>query len=430
MSKNKHLSLSERIRIEKLLNDSCSFKAISRELGRHCTTISKEVKIHMIYKKNGCLGHAFNDCCNRFSCPHTHLCKDPNCTKKLCRFCSRCHLYCSDYFKQECSLLKNTPYVCNGCHKRNQCTLEKHLYSAVSAQHEYEYVRSESRSGISLSEQEAAQLDSVISPLIMKGQSIHHICTARRDTIMFSEKCIYNYVDAGIFSARNIDLPRKVKYHPRKSRHDSFKVDKGCRIGRTFDDFLAFMKGNPDIPLVQLDSVEGRKGGKVLLTIHFVEAQFMLAFLRDFNTSQSVIDIFDRLYWELHPDVFIKLFQVLLTDNGSEFSNPSAVERDAENNLRTRMFYCDPSAPYQKGAAENNHEFIRRILPKGTSFDRLTQEKVDLMMNHINSYKRKKLHDHTPYEIFQTFHGAQVLEKLGVDFIPPDEITLLPRLLK
>ena len=247
---------------------------------------------------------------------------------------------------------------------------------------------------------------------------------------MFSEKTIYNYVDAGIFSARNIDLPRKVVYKPRKSTHDSFKVDKSCRIGRTYQDFLAFLSDRPDCPVVQMDSVLGRTGGKVLLTLHFVKSEFMLAFLRDANTAASVFGIIEKLYWELRPDRFMQIFPVLLGDNGSEFSDPLSLEMDAENNQRTRVFYCDPAAPYQKGAAENNHEFIRRILPKGSSFDELQQADIDRMMNHINSYKRANLGDKTPYEMFRFLYGQEILDALGAVLIQPNDVFLRPGLLK
>jgi IS30 family transposase len=246
---------------------------------------------------------------------------------------------------------------------------------------------------------------------------------------MLSEKTIYNYVDYNIFSARNIDLPRKVRYRPRK-KHIYFKVDKACRVGRTYDDYIEFMKENTDIPVVQMDSVEGTRGGKVLLTLHFVESELMLAFLRDSNDSKSVIDIFEGLYLNLSPDVFMKLFQLLLGDNGSEFSNPKAIEFDGEGNRRTRMFYCDPSSPFQKGAAENNHEFIRRIIPKGTSLDSFCQRDINLMMDHINSYGRKKLGDKSPYEAFAFINGKEPLEKLGCRHIPTKDITLQPPLLK
>ncbi len=86
------------------------------------------------------------------------------------------------------------------------------------------------------------------------------------------------------------------------------------------------MAQHPGLSLVEMDSLEGRKGGKVLLTLHFTIPQLMLAFIRDANTFQSVIDIINRLYTELGSDMFCRLFQVLLGDNGSEFSNPSAID--------------------------------------------------------------------------------------------------------
>ena len=145
----------------------------------------------------------------------------------------------------------------------------------------------------------------------------------------------------------NIELPRKVRYSARKVECH-LKVDKACRIGRTYVDFKGYLLQYPDLAITQLDSVEGKKGSKVLLTIHFVKAELMLAFLRDHNDSQSVIDIFERLYFELRPDRFCTLFKVCLADNGTEFSNPKAIEYDRQGNLRTRIFYCDPSAPYQR----------------------------------------------------------------------------------
>ena len=184
---------------------------------------------------------------------------------------------------------------------------------------------------------------------------------------MCSEKTLYNYVDACLFDVRNIDLPRKVKFRPRYKKTE-FKVDRKCRHGRTYDEFKTFMEKYPEIPLVQMDSVIGTQGGKVLLTIHFVETSFMLAFLRDANTARSVTEIFDYLFKTLGEVNFEKLFPVILTDNGSEFSNPKAIEYGTSGRLRSRVFYCDPSAPYQKGSLEVNHTLIRRVLPKPVKY--------------------------------------------------------------
>lgn len=429
MRRFRHFTLEERVAIEVMLKSSKSFKAMGRELNRDCTAISKEIKNHIMFKRTGSYGRAFNDCSNRMNCMHSYLCNDPKCRNKRCCFCGNCSSFCSDYRKQVCPLLLKPPYVCNGCGNLKSCTLQKSIYSASYAQNEYELYRSESRSGITITEDEIQRIDKIISPLIQRGQSIHHICINNRDRIMHSEKSIYNYVALNLLSARNMDLPRKVIYRPRKKLNNPFKVDKTCRIGRTYQDFLDFMKENPDTPIVEMDTVEGTKGGRVLLTIHFVDTQFMLAFIRENNTSRSVIDIFENLYWELGPETFLKLFPVILTDNGSEFSNPSAIEFDRQGNRITRIFYCDPQCSFQKGAAENNHEMIRRIVPKGRSFNPYQQMDILKMMSHINSYARKKLNNQSPHSVFSFLYGDQTLVKLGSKLINPNEIILNPSLL-
>lgn len=430
-AKQKHLDLKSRFVIEHSLDSSLSFKAIARELQKDCTTISKEVRNHLVFKKTGALGKPFNNCSLRFDCDIYHLCQTcTNPSGRPCKFCGCCLSSCISYKEETCRKLSKPPYVCNGCTKKRNCTLEKRFYSAASAQREYELTLSESRSGFAISEAELEHLDSVVSPLLLKGQSIHHIAQNHADSVMCSEKTLYTYIDNNLLTARNIDLPRKVRLRPRKSKPVSLKVDKSCRMGRTWKDYCDHLSLYPDTPVVQIDSVEGIKGGNVLLTVHFVNSSLMLAFLRDSNDSQSVIDIFDRLYLELRPDIFMELFPVILADNGSEFSNPSRIEFDSQGNRRTRLFYCNPSAPYQKGAAENNHEFIRRIIPKGVDLALYTQDQISLMMSHINSYLRKTLGNKSPYDTFAFQHGTELLEKFGLRRIPCDEIILSPELLK
>jgi IS30 family transposase len=271
-------------------------------------------------------------------------------------------------------------------------------------------------------------MDELVTPLVKKRQSIHHIYVTQANNILCSERTIYKLIEQGVLSVRNIDLPRKVRYRPR--RHDTpFKVDKNCRIGRTYQDFKAYVDEHPDTPIVQMDSVEGCKGGKVLLTIFFTQSDLMLMYLRNRNTSQSVIDIFNNIDEILGREVFIRLFPVILTDNGSEFSNPRAIEYDTSGLQRTRIFYCDPSSPHQKPEIEREHEFIRMVLPKGKSFDHLTQSDVDILACHINSLIRKKLNDRPPTATFSFFHGDLVLHKLGLQTVPPENVTLTPTLL-
>lgn len=433
MNKNKHLVLENRITIQTELDKGTSFKGIASILGKDCSTISKEIRKHLHYEKSGAIGRAFNDCLLNVKreCSLKSVCsKCYSSTNRFCWSCGKCTDSCVLYARYTCPKLSKPPYVCNACPNRSRCTLEKAFYKASIAQKEYDTLKSESRSGFAISENELAHLDSLVSPLLRNGQSLHHIALNHPDETMLSQRTLYTYVNNGLFSARNIDMPRTVRMRPRKGKKKGIKVDKTCRIGRTFSDFQTFIREHPSLPVRQIDSVEGVKGGAVLLTIHFSQQEFQLAFLRSSNDSQSVIDIFEKLYLELRPDIFMELFPVILTDNGSEFSNPKAIEFDKQGNQRTNIFYCDPSAPYQKGSCENNHEMIRRCIPKATDIGQYSQAQIDLMMSHINSYARPALGNKTPYDIFAFLYGEDILKSLNIRKIPADEIILTPNLFK
>lgn len=435
----KFFTYEERLTLQKLLKEGLSFKKIAAQMHKDPSTISREVRKYAVEIATGKPGYSFNACKNRMTCKikSPALC-GKDCTRKsssgtMCRIC-RCNEHCPDFVEEVCAVRVHAPYVCNACPTIGRCTLLKTFYDAEKAHLKSHQVISESRSGLSTSEEEIARLNRIIVPLIKQGHSIHEIYVLNQDKLMCSEKTIYNYIDDRLLEVRNIDLPRKVRFRARRKKPE-FKVDKNCRVGRSYKEFEAYMEKNPDTAVVQMDSVIGTKGGKCLLTIHFVESSLMLAFLRDANTSQSVIDVFEYLDQRLGGERFDQLFPVIVTDNGSEFSNPKKIEyRDyivSEDGFRrTRIYYCDAGCPYQKGAIEVNHELIRRILPKGTSFDNLTQADVTRMMDHINSYKRKKLNDRSPYETFSFHYGEEMLKLLGCTPVAAEDILLKPSLLK
>jgi len=434
MIKHKHLTEEERGAIQEGLDQGKSYRRIGRELGRDPTTIAKEVRSRRIFKKTGSIGSKFNDCVYRFECSEVRLC-NLSCRGKPCKRCkiNSCIKLCGHYEKDVCENREKPPGVCNGCKRRNKCTMEKAFYSARSAHDEYLHVLSESRSGICADEQEIARLNSYISPLIKNGQSIHNIAVNAKDKIMWSEKTLYKYVDAGVFDARNIDLRRKVRFRPRKSRHESLKVDRSCHIGRGYGDYLAYIQGSPEEHTVEMDTCHGVKGGKCLLTLHFVRAHFMLAFILDACTSAEVSAAFCRLRGVLGNELYAKLFPILLGDRGAEFSDPKAIEFDEEGEGVSRVFYCDPQRSDQKGSLESNHRFVRCVIPKGKSMNNRNQDDISLMMDHINSYGRTYLNDRTPYHLFQFLFGEDGIaaqEKLGANLISARDIVLHPKLFK
>lgn len=411
---NKHLTYEEREFIEIGLNNGRNFTEIARDLKKHRTTIMREVQ-----------GHKFRKTPSKF-----------NNAKNLCKYRRECQRYdCSTkekcYEEERCSILESAPYVCNGCEQKSKCRKIKYYYYAKFANDEYSEKLRVSRIGINLTKEEVYDIDKLIGPLIKdKHQSISHIYANHPDEINFSRATMYNYVNLGVFSFRNIDLPRKVRYKKRKENEKQrIRRETAIRKGRTYEDFNKYIEKNTESSIVEMDTVEGVKGGKVFLTLLFRQSKFMLMYLMEKKNMECVDEAFKHIKDVIGIETFKKAFEVVLTDNGSEFFNPLSIERDGEE-IVSHVFYCDPSASWQKGAIEKNHEFIRYILPKGSSFDELTQEKTNLIMSHINSTSRDKLNGKTPYEAELLILNEEDINKLGVIKIKADEVNLSSKLLK
>ena len=188
---------------------------------------------------------------------------------------------------------------------------------------------------------------------------------------------------------------------------------------------------HPNASIVEMDTVEGTKGGKVFLTLLFRNSNFMLIFLMESKTMDEVEKVFIKIKNIIGVDNFKRFFEVILTDNGPEFFNPISIEVDyITGEVLSNIFYCDSYCSYQKGSIEKNHEYIRYILPKGISFNTLTQEDCDLIASHINSTSRLILNNKTPYEVVQSLINQELIEKLNIKYIKSDKVNLSSDLLK
>lgn len=436
----KHIDLSGRILIEQGLNNGESFRAIAKELHKDPSTISKEVRRHSIIPERGSKNFAPIPCAHNYNpkspraniCKMKHGCGDNECDS-LCVLCSkaRCGEICMYYEPRQCEKLDKPPYVCNGCSKKAGCLMIRKIYSSKYAQDSYELLRSSSREGINQTPESIQHMDDLLSPLIKKGQSIAHIYATHADEIGCSRRTIYTYIDNGVFDVRNMDLRRKVVYKPRKKKTNASLKDRAFRKDRGYKDFLDYVEKNKPTYIVEMDTVEGKKGTrKCFLTMLFRNCNLMLMFLLEEQTQEEVNRVFDELTEVLGIELFQKLFEVIITDNGHEFQNRWNLECDEYGEIRTRIYYCDPNRSDQKGALEKNHEYIRYVLPKGTSFENLTNEKTLLLLNHINSEKRDSLNGHSPYEVSRLLLDNNLHDKLGLNEIPADEVTLKPELIK
>jgi len=397
---SKHLTKAERKLIERFLNENLSCKEIADRLYKDPRTISKEVFKRRDRKQNGKYNY---------------------------------DTYCKGFHpKEPCKTLARFPYVCNGCpgEKRKGCRQQyKYFYESELAQENYEIILSDSRIGLDITFEDKVRFDTILSDGISKGQSIHHIC--QNNELPYSERTAYRLVDRQQTTVQAIDMRRKVKLKPRK--HYVYKEDnKQIREGRRYVDFLAFMAKTPAINVTELDTVLATKsaGHKCFLTIHSTATHFMLIFVLEEKTKENVSNKLHELQQTLGIEDFKKFFNVSLTDRGTEFCDPYAIEVDASTGEKiANIFYCDSYSSYQKGAIEENHELIRYILPKGTSFDSITQEKANEIASNINSYYRKSI-GACPYDLAVAFFGEELIKKLEIRKVDPDLVDLTPYLVK
>ena len=422
------IDLTDRLAIETGLCKGESFKRIAKTIGRHPSTVAHEVRenrthIHATY-------YAGKDCIKVRQCAQKNLCGTTgyDC-RRACKYCGAvdCRTVCDRYISAACHRPDHPPYVCNRCKDRKICIKDKYLYTAAYADAASLRRRSESRQGIRLTEEQKKAAEELLAPLIIRGQPLTHIYAEHECDLPMSLRSLYNYIDQGKLSIKNIDLRRKVSY--RRQRHMCRKrpmVDQSHREGRSYEDYENFIR-NTGLSALEMDTVKGRREkGKRLLTMIFEHNSIMLLFLMPDGKAESVKRVFDYLERGLGTECFQRLFPVFLTDNGSEFKKVESLERTDEGEIRTNVFFCDPMASWQKPHIEKNHEYIRYVLPRGKSFDPYTQDDITLLMNHINSTRRPGLGNKAPYELVNEEDEdlKALFALMKMDLIPPDEVHL------
>lgn len=408
--KNIHLSLDDRKKIQEGLENELSRTEIAKIINKNISTVAKEIKNRRKLKPR-----------NRFNYPIT-------CTKF--KQCGICHGKCSEYEEIKCLRRDRKVGVCNLCSKISNCRLDKYFYYAKNAHEDYLYTLKDSREGVNLTTKEMLNIVDIIKPLLKQGQSVYQILENHPE-IKLCTKTLYMYIESGIFQdygINNFSLRRQVSMRKRKSlkkRKEPVNYE-----GRRYKDYLEFIKKNPTIPTTQMDTVYNQQDGPYIQTFIFQNTGLMIGFLHTEKTSESMASTLNDLQLSLEHD-YSKLFSLLLTDRGSEFEKYQLFEVNSDTGeIRGNIFYCDPHTPSQKPHVENNHNYVRTIIPNGKSLKKLTQENLNLIFSHINSTPRASLNGKTPYEAFEFLYGNEILKKLNIQKIEKDMVTLQPYLLK
>lgn len=419
-NKNLHLTVQERIIIEKGIENGSTKAAIALTIGKDKSTVGKEIKKHreLVHKSS----YKIN-CANMKNCSHNHVCVN-----------------CADFKPFTCNRRDRSPGACNGCSKYTYCRYDKYRYKADFSHKKYREDLVDSRTGINMSYEECKAMADIIVPLIKAGHSPYHIVTNHPE-LNISEKTLYNYIENGIFrefGLLDIDLRIKTKRKITKKASNKYKKreDKKYLNGRTYDDFINYTAENKNLSVVEMDTVYNNGStGPFMQTFKFLDYSFMFIVYQEEKTAKSMVEGVDLLEKILGEDLFSEEVAIIKTDRGSEFCDAEEFEKEENESRRTRIFYCDPMASGQKGSLENNHKEIRYICPKENDLKDLglnSQEKANLIVSHINSQSKEHLKGKSPLEVMEFMNPAlyQKFKDFGIERINKDNIVLKPYLLK
>ena len=414
-SKNKALTLADRNAIEQAISNGSTKTAIAQTRGKDKSTIGKEIKLHRYVA-------------SRMKLPLE--CKN----YQKCKWGRHCTKSCPGFEQFYCSRRDRSPGACNGCASWSKCHFTKYKYDALRAENEYRKLLVESRAGVNLTDEEAARMAAIIKPELAMGHSPYQIIQDHPE-LGISEKTLYNYIECKAFSVigiDNISLRRKVSRKIPKKLVDNYKKreDRSFLKGRLYTDYQAYMEEAPTASVVEMDTVyNDGTNGPFMQTFKFISFDLLIAIYHKHKTAQDMVDGVNLLDETLGHDLFNKLFEVLLTDRGSEFYSADAIEQREDGTLRTRVFYCDPMRSGQKGSLEVNHEQLRYILPKGkdlASLGLVSQEALNFAISNIASTPVPFLQGKTPIQ-YTKFMMPELWEKLqafGLQEIPSTQTNL------
>ena len=409
---NSHLTLNDRIIIQTGIENRCKKVDIARTIGKDPTTIAKEIRKHRELRPRNIFIYP-SICIHRQSC-------------------GGCRRKCDKYEEIKCKERDRSPGACNKCPEISKCHLDKYFYYAKKAYEEYRSDLVDFREGINLTTLERRELASILKPLLDKGQSLYQI-KATHNEIKQSIKTLYNYIESGVFKEYGIDnfsLKEQVNRKPFNNKYKKRKEPANYE-NHKYKDYIDFKENNPDIKTIEMDTVMNSLSGPYIQTLFFNDTKLMIGFLHTERTSASMSNTFDILEEKLGYELFRKTFPLILTDRGSEFEKVKLFEfNQTTGEFRLNIFYCDPYQSSQKPNVENNHNYVRDIIPNNVDISNITQEDLNIMFSHINSTPRESLNGKSPYEVFKFMYGEELLNYFNIKVIKRDEVTLKPYLLR
>lgn len=424
--KNKALDEFELSKIEIMLNECYNSTQIAVALDRDVSCIQKEIKKFSVVVK---INKECKVCKKYRECKKTAICGN----EMLVGYCSRCKDCkvavddCEEYEPVvKCDKLCGRKKVCNGCPSFKQCKKVKKVYIAKKSwkKHQENKVNSKKK----MKEIENKEYMGELSKKIKQGISPEVALQTTQNNVgeRISLPTLYKRIDRGLMECKNIDLRNKTKRKSREEKKERRKHNTGNHRanGRSYGDLSKEEKENKIEGFAQMDTVEGIKGRKLLMTLINKKTSFLFGIPINSKKQENIIGELNKL--ELIMEGKLKLImEKIITDNGCEFLDYEGIEKSViKEGKRVNLYYADTYASYQKGQIENQHRLIRYFYPKGKDFGKYKDEEIIDKINRINNYPRKGLNWSTPYKEMEKIIGKEILRKLGFYEISIEELNM------
>lgn len=227
-----------------------------------------------------------------------------------------------------------------------------------------------------------------------------------------SPRTLYRYIDSGFIpGVSNKDLP--LKAHKRDEKKKEPRRAARLAKGKSIEERPREVNEREEIGHWEMDTVLSAKEGSLervlALTGRVTRNQINIKIKN--GETESVVAALDRLERKLGAS-FPDVFRSITVDNGSEFADVEGLERSClrPGKKRTTVYFCHPYRSSERGSNEKQNGMTRRRHPKGTDFKRVSRKELRETTNWINDYPRKMFGFHTAAELFAAaFPGLPAL---------------------
>lgn len=213
--------------------------------------------------------------------------------------------------------------------------------------------------------------------------------------VSMCETTLYKYIHEGFVpGVSDKDLYIKANKKKKKGRKEAVKKIR-FKKGKSIEQRPDLINSRNEYGHWEMDTVYGGqciKDKSVLLVLTERKTLDEYFFLMPDRTLKSTISILDELEKQLGYETFCNKFKTITVDNGVEFGDSSLIERSCLNDTekRTTVFFCHPFSSYERGQNENQNRFVRRWVRKGGSLGKYTPEDWIRIAGWLNDYPRRK----------------------------------------